>query len=146
MSTPPQSHANNRHHHQQHHHHNHRDHHHYYSTTLDPLLSLFHLSLLSLSPAYPNSRNRGYALVGNDEAGGGAGDGLIDGASGGGDGGHHREHFDRGRGRCGWLIGRCGVFSFFFRLHRSFNFVALVAAAAAAVVVVLMELVVLLLL
>lgn len=48
---------------------------------------------------------RGYALVGNDEAGGGAGDGLIDGASGGADGGHHREHFDRGRGRCGWLIG-----------------------------------------
>lgn len=50
---------------------------------------------------------RGYSLVGNEDAGVGAADSLIDGADGDGDAGRHREHFDRGRGRCGWLIGRC---------------------------------------
>lgn len=51
-------------------------------------------------------RNRGYSLVGGDEAAAGAGDGLLDGAAGDRDAGRQREHFDRGRGKCGWLVGR----------------------------------------
>ncbi|CAM9766136.1 unnamed protein product, partial [Ectocarpus fasciculatus] len=49
---------------------------------------------------------RGYSLVGNDEAAAGAGDGLLTGGDGQRDAGRHREHFHRGRGRCGWLVGR----------------------------------------
>lgn len=51
--------------------------------------------------------HRGYALVGNDEAAAGAGDSFGEGTHGHVDSVAHREHFERGRGRCGWLIGRC---------------------------------------
>eukprot|EP00903_Cladosiphon_okamuranus_P021043 g19335.t1 len=52
------------------------------------------------------SGSRGYSLLGIDDAGGGAGDGLLEMGSGERDAGRQREHFDRGRGKCGWLIGR----------------------------------------
>ncbi|CAN0249544.1 unnamed protein product, partial [Scytosiphon promiscuus] len=52
---------------------------------------------------------RGYSLVGNDEAAAGAGDGLLDGGNADRDAGRQREHFDRGRGKCGWLVGRAPV-------------------------------------
>lgn len=44
--------------------------------------------------------------MGNDEAAAGAGDGLLDGGNSERDAGRQREHFDRGRGKCGWLVGR----------------------------------------
>lgn len=50
--------------------------------------------------------SRGYSLLGNDESGTGAVD-MMDGGEDSGNAGHHTEHFDRGRGRCSWLIGRC---------------------------------------
>ncbi|CAM9932955.1 unnamed protein product [Pylaiella littoralis] len=49
---------------------------------------------------------RGYALVGNGENAAGAADGLMDVGGGDRDAGRQREHFARGRGKCGWLVGR----------------------------------------